>query len=65
MVGFALLDRPDNHGFSVRDKNAVKCPCGYSIGIDEGKRVKMKQRSFIYQYTNGRCPNKMISITLS
>ncbi|MDY6918482.1 MAG: hypothetical protein SVP26_11210 [Chloroflexota bacterium] len=32
--------------YSVRDGPYVKCPCGNVIGIDEGKWVKLKQRSF-------------------
>jgi len=34
--------------WSLRDGNEVKCQCGNLIGIDEGKWIKMKQRSFIY-----------------
>ena len=34
--------------YSVRDGNEVKCECGNLIGIDEGKWIKMKRRSFIY-----------------
>jgi len=36
---------------SVRDGNEIKCQCGNLIGIDEGKWIKMKQRSFIYSGT--------------
>jgi len=34
--------------YSIREGNEVKCQCGNLIGIDEGKWVNMKQRSFIY-----------------
>jgi len=37
--------------YSVRDGNEIKCHCGSSIGIDEGKWIKMKQRSFTYSGT--------------
>ena len=34
--------------YSIRDGSEVKRQCGNLIGIDEGKWVKMKLRSFIY-----------------
>jgi len=37
--------------YSVRDGNKVKCQCGNLIGIDEGRWIKMKQRSFTYSGT--------------
>jgi len=37
--------------YSVRDGNEIKCHCGNLIGIDEGKWIKMKQRSFTYSGT--------------
>ena len=36
---------------SVRDGSEVKCECGNLIGIDEGKLIRMKQRSFFYSGT--------------
>jgi hypothetical protein len=33
--------------YSVRGAAEVRCECGNLIGIDEGKWVKMKRRSFI------------------
>jgi len=33
--------------YSVRNGSEIKCQCGNLIGIDEGKWIKMKQRSFI------------------
>ena len=32
--------------YSVRNEIEVKCHCGNLIGIDEGKWIRMKQRSF-------------------
>ena len=32
--------------YSVRDGIKIKCQCGNSIGIDEGKWIKMKQFFF-------------------
>jgi hypothetical protein len=32
--------------YSVRDGSKIKCQCGNSIGIDEGKWIKMKQHSY-------------------
>jgi hypothetical protein len=37
--------------YSVREGNEVRCQCGNLIGIDEGRWVKMKQRSFVYSET--------------
>ena len=37
--------------YSVRDATEIKCQCGSLIGIDEGKWIKMKQRSFTYSGT--------------
>jgi len=37
--------------YSVHDGNDVKCECGNLIGIDEGKWIRMKQRSFTYSGT--------------
>ena len=34
--------------YSIREGSEVKCQCGNLIGIDEGKWVDMKRRSFIY-----------------
>lgn len=33
--------------YSVRDAGEVRCGCGNLIGVDEGKWVKLKRRSFI------------------
>lgn len=33
--------------YSVREGNQVKCTCGNLIGIDEGKRIKLRRRAFI------------------
>jgi len=33
---------------SIRDGEQIKCQCGNLVGIDEGKWIKMKQRSFTY-----------------
>jgi hypothetical protein len=40
--------------YSVRDGNEIKCQCGNLIGIDVGKWIKMKQRSFTYSGTRAR-----------
>jgi len=37
--------------YSARDGNEVKCQCGNLVGIDEGKWIKMKRRSFIHSGT--------------
>lgn len=37
--------------YSARDGNEIKCQCGNLAGIDEGKWIKMKQRSFTYSGT--------------
>jgi hypothetical protein len=37
--------------YSVRDGSEVRCRCGNLVGIEEGKWVRMKQRSFIYSGT--------------
>ncbi|MCD6600193.1 MAG: hypothetical protein J7L19_06485 [Dehalococcoidia bacterium] len=37
--------------YSARNGNEVKCQCGNLVGIDEGKWIKMKRRSFIYSGT--------------
>jgi hypothetical protein len=39
---------------SVRDGSTVKCQCGNLIGLDEGRWIKMKQRSFTYSGTRTR-----------
>jgi len=39
--------------YSAQDGNEVKCQCGNLVGIDEGKWIKMKQRSFTYSGTRG------------
>lgn len=39
---------------SLHDGNELKCQCGSVIGIDEGRWIKMKQRSFICSGTEGR-----------
>lgn len=31
---------------TVKDGNAVRCPCGNLVGIDMGTFIKLKQRSF-------------------
>ncbi len=33
---------------SIRDADQIKCQCGNLVGVDEGKRIKMKQHSFTY-----------------
>ncbi len=33
--------------YSIREGNEVKCRCGNLIGIDEGRKIKMKQHSFV------------------
>ena len=40
--------------YSIREGNIVKCPCGNVIGIENGKKIKMKQNSFIYSGTKVR-----------
>jgi len=37
--------------YSVKDGSEIKCQCGNLIGIDEGRWVKLKQRSFTYSGT--------------
>jgi hypothetical protein len=37
--------------YSVRDGSEIKCQCGNLIGIDEGRWVKLKRRSFTYSGT--------------
>ena len=37
--------------YSVRDGNKIECQCGNSIGIDEGKWIKMKHHSIHYSGT--------------
>ena len=32
---------------SVREGNEVRCVCGNLIGIDKGRYIKLRQRSFI------------------
>jgi len=34
--------------YSVKDGNEVKCQCGNVIGVNKGKYIKIKQRSFTY-----------------
>jgi len=34
--------------YSVKKGNKIFCQCGNLIGIDQGKRIKMKQHSFTY-----------------
>ncbi|HHF51296.1 MAG TPA: hypothetical protein ENL46_01235 [Candidatus Aminicenantes bacterium] len=36
---------------SVHVGSEIKCQCGNLIGIDEGKRIKMRQNSFHYSGT--------------
>jgi len=36
---------------SVHVGSEIKCQCGNSIGIDEGKWIKMRQHSFQYSGT--------------
>ena len=40
--------------YSVRTGDQVRCPCGNLIGIDDGKWIKMKRRSFDYSGTISR-----------
>ena len=37
--------------YSIHNGNRIVCQCGNLIGIDEGKWIKMKQKSFIYSGT--------------
>ncbi|RQV97979.1 hypothetical protein EH221_03205 [bacterium] len=36
---------------SVRDGHIIKCSCGNTIGVDEGKWIKMKPHAFNYSGT--------------
>jgi len=34
--------------FSIHNGKNINCPCGTLIGVDDGKKIKMKQHAFIY-----------------
>jgi hypothetical protein len=33
---------------SVHDGTTIKCPCGKTVGVDEGKWIKLKQHAITY-----------------
>ncbi|MBU7012778.1 MAG: hypothetical protein HXS46_19010 [Theionarchaea archaeon] len=37
--------------YSVHQGDQVKCPCGNTIGVDEGKWIKLKPGAFTYSGT--------------